>query len=415
MIIEIPYGKSSINVEVFKERIKEIVYPNKVEIRNPEEVLEEALENPFGTEKFEDFVDEEKDVVFIVNDGTRPTPTSLILKLLSKRMDLPNARYIVATGAHRTPTRDEMEFIFGENYEKLKNKIIVHDAKKEEDLVHIGTTSNGTEMWVNKIAYTAGILIPIGSVEPHYFAGYTGGRKSFLPGVAGFKTITQNHKHALEPGAKALKLEGNPVHEDFNEAILTISDKPIFSIQTVLDGERNLYAATAGDIYQSFDKAIPYAKEVFSVTIKGKADIVVSIAPYPMDVDLYQSQKAIDNGKLALNKNGILIMVSKCRKGLGDETFYKLLSSSDSPEEVLKMIEKEYKLGYHKAGKMAEIATWAEMWGVSDLDSEILENSFIKPFKSLQKAINRALGKKGKEAKILFLMDGSITVPIIKN
>ncbi len=383
-------------------------------IRDADEVLREALENPVGSESFQEFINHSDDIMFIVNDGTRPTPTAQILKLLSDKMDLTTARYIVATGAHRAPTDEEFRFIFGELYDVLKSNIIIHDARKEDDMVYIGSTSNGTEMWVNKCVYQAESLIPIGSVEPHYFGGYTGGRKSFLPGVAGYKTIEQNHKLVLQPSAKALELENNPVHQDFNQAIRTISEKNIFSIQTVLDGERNLYAATAGDIYKSFDEAIKYAQEVFCVTIEDKADIVVSVAPYPMDVDLYQSQKALDNGKLALKENGILIMVSQCRMGLGGKTFYDLLASSDSPQKVLEMIEQEYKLGYHKAGKMAEIATWAEMWGVSDLENEILHNAFIKPFPSIQDAIDNALEKKGNNAKIIFLMDGSITVPLVK-
>jgi len=289
----------------------------------------------------------------------------------------------------------------------------VQDKKKKEDLVYVGSTSNGTQMWINKAAYEAGAIIPIGSVEPHYFGGYTGGRKSFLPGIAGYKTIEQNHKLVLEPGAEALKLQGNPVHEDFMEAMDTLSSKPIFSIQTVLDGERRLYAATSGDIHKSFDKAISYAKEVFCVSVKEKADIVVSVAPYPMDVDLYQAQKALDNGKLALKENGILILVAKCRTGIGSKTFYDLLASSDSSDEILKMIKKEYKLGYHKAAKMAEIDRWAKMWGVTDLGPEVLRNVFIRPFPSIQEAIDEALKEKGSGAKVLFLMDGSITVPHI--
>ncbi len=193
-----------------------------------------------------------------------------------------------------------------------------------------------------------------------------------------------------------------------------MKDKPIFSIQTVLDGERRLYAATAGDINKSFDNAIAFAKEVFCVPIEEKADIVVSIAPYPMDVDIYQSQKAIDNGKLALKENGILILVAKCRTGIGPKTFYELLSSKNSSEEVLQMIKNEYKLGYHKAAKMAEIDLWADMWGVTDLDHEIMENVFIRPFCSIQEAIDEAIKEKGSNVKILFLMDGSITVPLIQ-
>jgi len=412
--IEIPYGKDKVTINVTEENVKDIIYPNKVEIREPDVILKEALDNPIGMESFDEFLNKSDNILFIVNDGTRPTPTSTILKLLEGRMDLKSAKYIIATGVHRFPTDEEFNFIFGDLHDELKSQIIVHDAKKKEDLVYIGTTKNGTEMWINRNAYDAGSLIPIGSVEPHYFGGYTGGRKFLLPGVAGYKTIEQNHKLVLQPGAEALKLEGNPVHEDFIEALKTLKDKPIFSIQTVLDGERRLYAATAGDINKSFDNAIAFAKEVFCVPIEEKADIVVSIAPYPMDVDLYQSQKAIDNGKLALKENGILILVAKCRTGIGPKTFYELLSSKNSSEEVLQMIKNEYKLGYHKAAKMAEIDLWADMWGVTDLDHEIMENVFIRPFGSIQEAINEAIKEKGSNVKILFLMDGSITVPLIQ-
>ena len=281
-------------------------------------------------------------------------------------------------------------------------------------MVHIGTSKSGTEMWLNKRGMEADKLVMIGSVEPHYFAGYTGGRKSFLPGIASYSTIEQNHKYALLPEAKALALDGNPVHEDMIDALKVIADKPIFSIQTVLDRDRKIYAATAGHIHKSFYAAIDKATEVFCVRIESKADIVVSVAPYPMDVDLYQSQKALDNGKLALKNGGILILVSKCRTGIGHDTFYKLLSACDTAQEVLDEIDRGYKLGYHKAAKMAEIGVWAQMWGVTELPDDVMKNVLLKPFRSVQEAIDEAIKIKGDDAKVLFLMDGSITVPMIE-
>ena len=147
--------------------------------------------------------------------------------------------------------------------------------------------------------------------------------------------------------------------------------------------------------------------------IKQKADIVVTVAPYPMDVDLYQSQKAIDNGKLVLKENGILILVSRCRTGIGDRTFFELLASSKNPKEALNSISGDYILGYHKAAKLAEIALWAEMWAVTDLSDDDLRSVFMRPFNDLQKAVDAALEIKGPDATVLFLMDGSITVPMI--
>jgi len=137
------------------------------------------------------------------------------------------------------------------------------------------------------------------------------------------------------------------------------------------------------------------------------------VAPHPMDVDLYQSQKALDNAKLALNPNGILILVSRCRSGVGHDTFVKLLSSAKDPQDALDKIEKKYVLGYHKAAKMAEIARWAEMWAVTSIDSALMKSIFIRPFHSIQRALDEAIAQKGRE-KILFMMAASMTVPRLR-
>jgi len=411
MQIEVPYGLGKTHIEIDRSRLAGIIEPNVVPVGDELETIERALDNPINSNSFSSFLSDAKDLLFIVNDATRPTPTVKILEVIYDRVKDKNIRFIVATGIHRPPTEEEFHFIFGKFYSHFKDLIAVHDAKKDEDMVYIGTSANGTEMYVNRIGVEAQKLVTIGSVEPHYFAGYTGGRKSFLPGIASYKTIEQNHKYALSLQAQSLALRGNPVHEDMIDALKAIEGKEIFSIQTVLDKDRKIYSCTAGHIHDSFYAAIEKAHEVFCVPIKEKADIVVSVAPYPMDIDLYQSQKALDNGKLALKEGGILIMVSQCRTGIGDEVFFQLLSSCRTPQQALEKISGGYKLGYHKAAKMAEIATWAEMWAVTDLDDKQMESVFIRPFHNLQEALEAALVKKGSDAKVLFLMDGSITVP----
>jgi len=413
MKLEIPYSKDKVTLEVDERRIASVVHPNKVEKRDAEEVLNNAMNNPVNSKSLDDFLSDAKNVLFIVNDATRPTPTSKVLKIVHERFTGVPFEFIIATGIHRAPTEEEFEFIFGPFYETFKNKIHVHDARKDEDMVHIGTSRNGTEMYVNKLGMEAHKIVLIGSVEPHYFGGYTGGRKSFLPGIASFKTIEQNHKYALRPESKALALEGNPVHEDMIDALRSIESKEIFSIQTVLDRDRDIFDATAGHIHDSFYAAIESAKKVFCVPVPGKTDVVISVAPYPMDIDLYQSQKAIDNGKLALKDGGILVMVSSCRTGIGEKAFYDLLSSCQTPKEVLDKIGREYKLGWHKAGKMAEVMARAQVWGVTDLEVADLEKIFIRPFKSVQEALDSALAEKGEDSKVTILTDGSITVPMI--
>lgn len=410
MRVEVPYGKGHVEIEIDDENFGGAVYPNEVEVGDESATLVHALENPAGPKTFREFLSGAEDVVFIVNDRTRPTPTAKVLKLIYPDIKDTDARFVIATGVHRAPTPEEYVEIFGDLYDVYKDRIIAHDARKSEDMLYLGKSTNGTEMYVNRHVTDAHKIAIIGSVEPHYFAGYTGGRKSFLPGVASYETIEQNHKYALLPDARALSLDGNPVHEDMIDAIKCISDKDIFCIMTVLDRQHRLYAVTAGDIDESFYAAIDKAHDVFSVTVEKKADIVVAVAPYPMDVDLYQSQKALDNGKLALNEGGILILVAECRSGVGEEAFVKLLNSCSTAEEALERIDKGYKLGYHKAAKMAEIALWAEMWAYSGLDPDTLKSVFIRPFPSLQGAVDEALAIKGP-TEILFLMAASMTVP----
>ncbi len=265
---------------------------------------------------------------------------------------------------------------------------------------------------MNKAGVEADKFIIISSVEPHYFAGYTGGRKSFLPGIAGYKTIEQNHKLALVPEAKALALDGNPVHEDMIDAIKTVKQE-IFSIMTVLDKHHKVYATCSGHINDSFHAAIDRANEVFAAPLKEKADIVVSVVKFPQDIDLYQAQKGIDNAKLALKEDGIMILVAKCRCGIGGKAFADLLGSCDTPKAALDKIEKGYVLGYHKAAKMAEIGLWAQMWAVTDVEPDVISKLFIKPFSDLQTAVDQALEEKGKDASVLFLMDGGLTVPMV--
>lgn len=414
MIIDVKYGKDGIQkVDIPENNYLGTFYPKDVVCGRPDDVINAAIDSPIGYGSLAEFLEGGKDIVFIVNDGTRPTPTAKVLDALSKRMDLRSARYLVATGTHRDMTDEEYRFVFGSHYEELKDRIHAHDSKNDE-CVYLGDSKNGTPMEVNKIAVNADRLVIITSVEPHYFAGYTGGRKSFLPGVASFKTIETNHKLAMKMEAQSLVLEGNPVHEDMMDALEVVKGKAIFSIQMVLDRHQNIYKVAAGALNPAFDRAVEWANEVFSVPIPQKADVVISVAPYPMDVDLYQSQKALDNGKWALKAGGTIIMVSKCREGIGHPTFLNQLSSSKDPKKVLENLSKEYKLGYHKAAKMAEIATWAKVWAVTDLDPKILSDANIRPFPTVAAAFKEAIDA-NPSAKVIVLMDGSVTIPKVKS
>lgn len=413
MQVDVPYGKEKIKIDI--NAPCEILVPNKVRTKDENKTIENALNSPIGKEPFEKFVTHSDKLLVIVNDATRPTPTSKILECLHPLLSShPNVKFLIATGVHRSPTKDEYRFIFGKTYDEYKDRIYVHDSRKDEDMEYLGKSKNGTKMYINKLVSETGNVLVVGSVEPHYFAGYTGGRKSFLPGVASYKTIEMNHKLALSDKACSLALKGNPVHEDMVDAMNVLNGINVFSIQTVLTSDHKLYAVTAGDLHKSFDAAIKYSNEVFCVPLKKKGNIVITVAPYPMDIDLYQSQKALDNGKLALKKNGIIILVSKCRMGVGEEAFLNLLGKSDTPQGILEMLKEEYKLGYHKAAKMAEIGTWADMWAVTDLDDSTIKRAMLKPYHDIQKAVDDAvklIKSKGKKPRIVVMPFGSLTVP----
>lgn len=410
MIVDVRYGKDgSQKLDVPDANYLGTYYPKDVVCEPADKVINRALDAPISYDSLEAFLEGGKDIVIIVNDGTRPTPTAAVLDALEKRMDLRSARYLIATGTHRAPTEEEYRNIFGRHLEDLRDRIVVHDAKTSE-CVNLGTSKNGTPMEVNRVAVDSDRLMVITSVEPHYFAGWTGGRKSFLPGVASYRTVEANHKMAVGMDAQALALEGNPVHEDMMDALEVVKGKKIFSVQIVMDRHHNIYKCACGDLNLAFEQAVKWGEEVFIVPVPQKADVVVSVAPYPMDVDLYQSQKALDNGKWALKEGGTIIMVSKCREGTGSDNFLKLLSSSKDPKQVIENIKKGYKLGYHKAAKMAEIATWAKICAVTDLDPEIIRSANMTPYATVQEAVDDALAA-NPAAKVIVFMEGSVTIP----
>jgi nickel-dependent lactate racemase len=410
MKIEIPYGDAIETLELAEKNIEQIIIPNSVETADEMETLRGAIVRPMKSPGLDAFLKDRKNILLVVNDATRPTPTGRVMEIVFPLLKGKNFRIIIATGSHRAPTEEEYDFIFGKLYGELKDRVTVHDAKKSE-CFSMGKTRHGNELMLNALVREADAIIPIGSIEPHYFAGYTGGRKSFMPGVAGYDCITANHRLAISRAAQAMVLKGNPVAEELDDAQALLEKLNIFSIMTVLDGEHRVYAAAAGDLKESFYSLLPKADEVFVVPIKRLADIVVTVALEPNDIDLYQSQKALDNGKTALKDGGIIILVSACRSGIGSQAFMDLLCSETSCKAVIDKLDREYKLGYHKAGKMAEIGARAQMWAVTPLDATLIGKAHMRPFDRVSEAVAEALREKGPDAKITFIMDGGLTIP----
>jgi nickel-dependent lactate racemase len=415
--IAVPYLNTAFPLEFPDENLLALAEPNEFSpAEDMETAFRKALAQPPG---LAEFLAGGTKVLIIVNDATRPTPTEAILSGLlpvlgEARIKTENMTLMVAAGAHRAPTEEEYRQILGTHYGVLRSRCIPHEARKEQDMADLGFTRNGTPILLNKRIFDADRIIITGSVEPHYFAGFTGGRKAFLPGIAAYKTIQANHKQALSPRARSLALEGNPVHEDMMDALPLIK-APVYSVMTVLDKDQRVAAVNAGDILASFYAAVETARKIFCVPVPAPADIVVSVAKFPMDIDLYQSQKAIDNGGIALKDGGTLILVSSCRDGIGDEAYAQLLAQAASPAEAIRKIAEGYKLGYHKAAKMAAVSERAHIKAVTELPEKQLKSLFIEKAASPQAALDEAM----EEAKmrgiavpqILILPDGCVTVP----
>jgi lactate racemase len=422
--INVPWGRSTTPVEVESRRVAGVLGVNVEATGDPEGVMRRAIERPGSS--FKEFLARAlSPLLVVVNDATRPTPSADVLGVL--RVDLEEwllapahqLSFVVATGTHRVALPAEVDHIFGAGLAKAHAEhIFSHDAREEDKLVHVGRTTRGTEVRMNRLLADARSVLLINSVEPHYFAGYTGGRKSLCPGLAGYDTVWANHKLSMEPGSEALVLAGNPVHEDLEEAMaLGIAGKQVFSIQLVLDKDHCVGFVAAGSPEETYRRAVAVADERFVLDIEYPCEVVVAVAPHPMDCNLYQSNKAIQSGALAVKDGGVLIVVSECPFGLGEnQILFDMLAAAESPAQALGRARlDEYRLGIQQATRIASILKRAEIWAVTSLKDDDVRAMFMTPFADVQSAVDAAFAKLGAEARVLFLTDASITVPRVRS
>jgi len=352
--IEIPYGESHFSIRVPCERF------DVLSGRKPDPG-DNRLTEILHSREFRHYAD--KKTLCIVNDGTRPTRTRDVIDQGGLDCD-----YIVATGAHAAPTAEELAYIFGPEF-RCK-RIQIHDALKSPSSF-LGDTARGTPVRFNKAVFRYQRILIIGSVEPHWFAGFSGGRKGLLPGVSAFETIEKNHYLSLSSEATSLKLHGNPVHEDMMEAVRLL-DTPILSLNLVIGNDNDTVGAFCGTLEDSLSEAAKLASLCYSADVAQHADIVVACAPFPMDADLYQAQKALVNASRACKVGGLIVLVAQCRNGIGPRAFYDLMTTHGTPEHILAYTKENYKLGYPKAASIAKILLRHQVSVISELPSDQL-------------------------------------------
>jgi len=402
--MRVPYGKGWLSIDFEEGRLVEAVSPKAV-VPDPG-AISTSLSSPIDFIDFESFVSNKQRILVVVNDHTRSTPTAEVLKHLDLKSK--DVTTLIASGSHRPPNAKETQRILGSEKPPYGGRVLIHDCRNENSLKPLGKTSRGTKLSFNSLLFDADAIIPITSVEPHYFAGFTGGRKFLLPALAGFDSIVMNHSLAAEDSSRILALAGNPVHEDFMEALEMFGRlDDIFSIQLVLNNRSEVSYASSGEIVKSFEDAVVHAKEIYVPKVQNKADIVVSVNQPPLDIDLYQSQKALQNVEYAVKNGGIIILVSTCREGIGDQHFYKLLTTE---KEGLSK-ENAHKFGYHKIVKLTKLLKHTSVFAVTDLPPNVPQAIGLTSYQNLQEALASATRIKGENSHLLVVLDAGITVP----
>ncbi len=404
--VRVLYGHRPIHLEIPDESLMGVYG-----IRDPPHVdvdrmLEEALDSPVNSDRLEEI--EASNVLIVVNDSARLTPTPRMLDHVLPRIK-GDIRIIVATGTHRPPTEGEYrELILGHHYGRLREVTTYHDSKGS-DFIDLGKTDRGTPILINSEVFRSDLVVTLGSVEPHYFAGYTGGRKSIAPGLCAYECVEANHRMALLPDAALGRLRGNPLHEDLEEIVERVAGRVrIFALNVAITGEGRAWAARSGDIFESFYSLVGEVEDRYSVELPEKADIVVAVAPREMGIDLYQSHKALEAAKPLVREGGVVILIAPCWDGIGPRNFYDLLAGR-SREEVKDLVWRNYRLGYHKSAKIVELLEKAEVYAVTDLDPEVLERIGFRPFSDPQEALDEALAKVG--GRVAVLPEASLVVP----
>jgi nickel-dependent lactate racemase len=405
--VSLKYGKGSVRLEIPKDRLLEVVKP-RPSVRRGRSILE-ALASPVGAEPLSKLVDSNDKVAVVVSDITRPCPTRTILPLIMRSLKASgvprdNVRILIGTGTHRGHTAAEKRALLG-SYASSTSQVVDHDMDSAQ---YVGTTKRGTKVSVNPLLLNADFALAIGNVDVHYFAGYTGGYKAVVPGLAGKETIERNHSLMTLPNAEPAVVEANPVREDLEEAGQMTGLR--FIVNVVQDERKRIVSSFAGDPIAAQRAATKTVDDLVKVPVRELADIVVASAGgYPRDINLYQAHKAIENASHAIKNGGTIILVAECREGFGNTTFENWMTSPSSLDEVGEKLRRQFILGGHKAFALSKIAKRAEIIVASN---KLQANSIIlKTSKKPQEALNDAWRSHGKDASILLMPYAMNTLP----
>ncbi|MDD4775324.1 MAG: nickel-dependent lactate racemase [Syntrophomonas sp.] len=411
MKLELAYGKTHLPVEVDPQQLLAVLQPLPMpQAGEGTAMVVDALRQPLGTERLEAIINRKqaRRAVIIVNDITRPTPYEAILPPLLAEIEAAGISsaaitLIIATGIHRPHTEADNKAVFGEDICRTYH-LVNHNP--DDNLASLGPLSNGLELVINRGAAEADLLVTTGVVGLHYFAGYSGGRKSILPGIASRAVIEANHKMMSDPRACLGNYQDNPVSDLMLEAAQRAGVD--FILNVVTGAQHDIAFCAAGDVQQAWLAAVKFCEQMTTIPIQAKADVVLaSCGGYPKDINMYQAQKALDAAALAVKPGGTIILAAECREGLGEEVFADWMEQAACRQDIVDRFHRHFQLGGHKAYAICRTLDQADIILVSSMPPDQVRGLFMSPAPSLDDALRQALERYGNGATILVMPEAS--------
>lgn len=412
MKLEFGLGTSTQVVEVPEKNLIGVLRAKPAPaIASEEEEVRRALREPVGAPPLRQVVRPGEKIAVITSDITRPMPTRKVMPALLDELYAAGVKpeditLVFALGSHRSQTDEERRRLAGE---RAWNEIRCVDCDPD-DCVHLGVTSAGTPVDITRVVAEADRRICLGNVEYHYFAGYSGGAKAIMPGCSTRAAIQSNHSMMVRAEAAAGNLKTNPVRRDIEEAAALCGIDYILNV--VLGEHKEILRAAAGDVTLAHRELCAFLDKIYLNELPQAADIVlVSQGGAPKDLNLYQTQKALDNARHAVRQGGIIILIGSCREGLGERVFEQWMTTSPSPEAMIERIGRDFQLGGHKAAAIAITLQKAKIFLVSELEDDFARSIFLTPQPSAQAALEQAFRELGGDASVLAMPFGGSTLP----
>lgn len=419
MAFSIPYGRSYIHFDPGERNEVDLISPQKA-LPAPDPIS--CVENALNSQEAHQILVQFKNcrsVAIAINDKTRPVPHQYLLppllaQLESLGIERSNILLWIASGTHVPMEKTEFDSILpAEIVERYK--VASHNADEPDNLVFLGTTSRGTPAWINKSYYAAELKIVVGDIEPHHFAGFSGGVKSAVIGLAGRSTINTNHAMLRDPNSFIGKYAENPLRQDIEELGRMAGIQ--FALNAVLNSDKEIIEALAGDPWSVMQRGIPLSTRYCQVLVDSRYDVVIaSPGGYPKDINLYQSQKALTHASLLTKDKGTVILLAACTEGSGSKLYEEFMRGLTSIDDViLKFSQTEFKIGPHKAFQFAQILKRINVILVSEIEPALVGRLLLTPAGSLEEALTIGLKNASGKPRIACMPYAISTVPLIKD